>query len=87
MKANEFVKKRGWGEAKSILEAKSFTYRQLGLFSYINHDLDNLKRLIKSHELVESYGGLYQARKVAHKNCFEYPVRLLQAIADVESCQ
>lgn len=46
-----------------------------------------LESLVESHELVEARGGLPQAREVAHKNCFEYPIRLLQAIADVESCK
>ena len=80
MKANEFFKKHGWNDTKVMIESPF----GLGEYEYL---WDDLKRLIESHELVESHGGLYQARKVAHKNCFEYPVHLLQAIADVESCQ
>ena len=45
-----------------------------------------LKRLVESHELVEKLGGLDIARKEAHKNCFVFNVKLLRAIADVESC-
>ena len=93
MKANEFVKKFGITEAKKVLhcmdDATEFTTHMLGdtWDKPTLIDAVGLRRLIESHELVESHGGLYQARKVAHKNCFEYPVRLLQAIADVESCQ
>ena len=49
--------------------------------------VDELKLLVESHNAVDFYGGLKQARKAAHSNCFDYPMRLLQAIADVESCQ
>ena len=88
MKANEFVKEFGWGEAKRIVNSKAV---KLGLAREIadwkNIDFDDLKRLVESHELVESFGGLDLARKVAHKNCFEFNAPLLKAIADVESCQ
>ncbi len=93
MKANEFVKKYGVGAAKNILhgmdDASEFTAHMPGdaWDKPTLIDAVGLRRIVESHELVESHGGLYQARKVAHKNCFEYPVRLLQAIADVESCQ
>lgn len=89
MKANEFVKMVGWEEAKGILEAESFTYRQLGLFSYISHDLDYLKRLVESHELVEQYNGLFEAKeliRVSPKLTSELR-EVAAAIADVESCQ
>ena len=93
MKANEFVKLVGWEEAKGILEAESFTYRQLGLFSYINHDLDNLKQLVKSHELVEECGGLAKAKErvsreegLPNPNVF-YVLVVSSAIDDVESCK
>lgn len=121
MKANEFVKKFGWGEIQGVVtnadsvttHVKVYEHDTI-LIDYIHWDglrisikengewvrltrkyqnapdficINDLKRLIESHDLVESNGGLYQARKVAHKNCFDYPVRLLQAIADVESCQ
>lgn len=51
-------------------------------------DLDNLKRLVESWELVESYGGLDDARDFVFKNTGLYDVRdLKQAINLVESCQ
>lgn len=49
--------------------------------------VDELKILVESHNAVDFYGGLQQARKVAHSNCFEFPHRLLKAIPDVEQCQ
>ncbi|TCM62331.1 hypothetical protein EC844_12559 [Acinetobacter calcoaceticus] len=97
MNAIEFVRAAGWEEAKGILAAESFTYRQLGLFSYVHHDLENLKRIVESHELVERLGGLNEAAakfiKYQHQEpCFrEYlkcsSRRLEQAITDVEACQ
>ena len=78
MKANEFFRSMGLDAVKGFIENGNIRQPETEL---------ELKRLVESHELVESHGGLYQARKVAHKNCFEYPMRLLQAIADVESCQ
>lgn len=47
--------------------------------------VDELKHLVESHNAVDFYGGLQQAREVAHSNCFEFPHRLLKAILDVES--
>lgn len=90
MKANEFVKKFGWDKVKSIV--LDFNYNSSNKFIVnLNNNsaisIYDLKRLVESHELVESHGGLPQAREVAHVNCFDYPVRLLQAIVDVESCK
>ena len=50
-------------------------------------NIADLKRLVESHELIKSCGGLDLARKEAHKNCFEFNAPLLKAIYDVESCQ
>lgn len=89
MKANEFVRKFGVVQSKYHLSFILSDCQPLVLCDCIlsTREVGNLKRLIKSHELVEVNGGLHQARKVAHKNCFEYPMRLLQAIVDVESCK
>ncbi|WP_104499148.1 hypothetical protein [Acinetobacter indicus] len=81
MKANEFIKKFGWGEATAFLSLDSDVE-----IVYTASFLDDLKRLVESHELVWSYGGLDAARKEAHKNCFYFNAPLLKAIADVESC-
>ena len=97
MRANEFVKKFGWGWAKDVVNNQPKTDAQI--FNPYNQKYSSsynikkgvsvawLKRIVESHELVESWGGLDLARKVAHKNCFEFNAPLLKAIADVESCQ
>lgn len=47
--------------------------------------ISDLKRLVESHELVESYGGLENAKHEVSKRPSQTVVK--QAIADVESCQ
>ena len=84
MKANEFIKKYGIAEAKALVNAQSWTMRQIALSTIV--DTKELTKLVESHELIESYGGLDAARKEAHKNCFDFNAPLLKAIADVESC-
>ena len=81
-----------------VLKSKTYEYAigtlYMGNFSDYDEnsyrvDVVNLlllKRLVESHELVEKLGGLDIARKEAHKNCFVFNVKLLRAIADVESC-
>ena len=78
MKANEFFKAMGLKAVKQFLENDNIRTKEMN---------DDLKRLVENHELVESWGGLDLARKVAHKNCFEFNAPLLKAIANVESCQ
>lgn len=51
MKANEFVKKFGWCEAKAFLSFDSEVE-----IVYTASFFDELKRLVESHELVEFYG-------------------------------
>lgn len=90
MKANEFFKKVGIEAVKSYIVA------------YEDHLTDELKRLIESHELVESFGGLKMAKESLKNLPSEYQsytmtrddtgattqsFKLNQAIADVESCQ
>lgn len=89
MKANEFFKKVGIEAVKSYIVA------------YEDHLTDELKRLVESHELVESRGGLDAAKhelillQKHLNNTFGYVTiitsekieNLKQAIADVEGCQ
>ena len=90
MKANEFVKKFGWELARICLlnclspADKWFTHEGDLI---CDQDFDDLKRLVESHELVESYGGLGYSKKAYEFRPFEYWDDLKQAIADVESCQ
>ena len=102
MKANEFIKKFGWSSLKIAVTLPPFYRYKYVIFYSDEIDFKNefieehkeymfetqeVKRLVESHELVESHGGLPQARKAAHVDCFDYPMRLLQAVADVESCK
>ena len=76
MKANEFFKKVGIDAVRSYVAAYEDTLT------------DDLKRLVESHELVESFNGLDMAKKFYDENIIECSDawNLKQAIADVESC-
>ena len=97
MKANEFVKKHGWGEAKELVarHEKCYLPDVFDMWSdklqdfvlctkYASFNISDLKRLVESHELVENWGGLDDAKFALQ--LVRYPERLKQAIADVESC-
>ena len=76
MKANEFVKKYGWGEAKELVarHEKCYLPDVFDMWSdklqdfvlctkYASFNISDLKRLVESHELVEKLGGLETAKK------------------------
>lgn len=76
MKATEFVKKFGLNTTEN----------------YADHcvNINDLKRLVESHELVESCGGLESVGEKLTHGMYESRAviaRLKQAIADVEACQ
>ena len=85
MKAKEFLRDNGIVTCSRILE----DLNEQGVDSDFTKDL---KRLIESHELVESYGGLESAkkfvgseyRKLSQPKTYN---RLCEAILDVESCK
>ena len=103
MKANEFVKKHGLNKAKALLSTQGktianlkseYTAEQLREYQgyIVSNDLMSLvelKRLVESYELVESFNGLEMAKKFYDENIIECSDawNLKQAIADVESCQ
>ena len=78
MKANEFVKKFGWGLAKQYLNRtkNQGVYIEPKIKLMIHQSVcepttsgidfvfhrDTLKRLVESHELVEKHGGLENAK-------------------------
>lgn len=75
MKANEFFKKVGIDAVRSYLAA------------YEDDLTTDLKRLVESHELVEKFGGLAEAKRIANNPLAIFnTLPLKQAIADVESC-
>lgn len=87
MKANEFVKKSGWDYAIALVNASNIC----GIDKSIV-DIEELKRLIESHELVESFGSVSQAKfwvdMMDGSDSMQKRIdRVKQAIADVESCQ
>ena len=86
MKANEFVKKFGWEESKALVNAQSWTMRQIALSTTV--DTKELTRLVESYELVMDYYGLTRAKEHAESNypAPELKAALKQAIADVEAC-
>lgn len=107
MKANEFIKKHGWQAVieavkttpvdhdfqSTDLEPKLAKDGSIIRFDCKIYTISHaeVKRLVESHELVESYGGLENA-----KGKLEYfdwipsgswnHALLSKAIADVESC-
>lgn len=92
MKANEFVKEFGLELAKRDVAAlaSGFIKREAFIEHYGFDILDDLKRLVESHELVESYGGLSKARNHVERTIFKLSCQIIalkKAIADVESCQ
>lgn len=128
MKANEFIKKYGIGEARAIIDnipkgksyisgknikadfydTKFFRYGMAdGVFKFLwgknweinsysfpefvlnTLPLSHLKRLIESHDRVMEHGSIDKAKEYAESKYTapEIKIMLLQAIADVESCQ
>lgn len=81
MKANEFVKKNGWNETKNYLRLHGWKNTSF---------LIGLKRLVESWDLVESYGGLDEAKKYVDDlslSCGLMKISIRNAIEEVESCQ
>ena len=101
MRANEFVKKFGWGWAKDVVNNQPKTDAQI--FNPYNQKYSSsynikkgvsvawLERIVESHELVEKVGGLALAKielkSVDYNSEKDFYENLKQAIADVESCQ
>ena len=82
MKANEYIKKYDVDCAKEILKHNQ-DLMNIGFFI-------DLKRLVESHELIESCGGLQSVGEKLTHGMYESRAvieRLEQAILDVESCQ
>lgn len=79
MKANEYFRKHGYKHCKSACLQNGWLNTGFWI---------RLKGLVKSHEVVEQFGGLEDATKVCIQlHCKgEDTSKLKQAIADVESC-
>lgn len=89
MKANEYVKQNGWTMARKAVAECTYGY---GI------DLDELKLLVESHDVVNQYPSLDAAKErlqyfinwlAEDESHAEYAPEIgkfKQAIADVESC-
>jgi len=104
MKATEFVKRFGWNITKYNLKYHLNESEKLVYMDWILsvEDVDDLKRIVESHELVERCGGLNSLKawvketksKLSLATYFHCnkPLVLIQiekaeqAIADVEAC-
>lgn len=100
MKANEFVKEYGIDIARECLEERpkgwQSCYLKLSNFELVKYipspldfiDIDDLKHLIESHELVEKLGGLSNCKKlIIDYGRSESADHLSYHVANVESCQ
>lgn len=97
MRANEFVKKFGWGWAKDVVNNQPKTDAQI--FNPYNQKYSSsynikkgvsvawLKRLVESWDLVELCGGLEVAKNLDPTLLTGWVESVNKAIADVESCQ
>lgn len=99
MRANEFVKKLGWGEAIRVVSQapKSDCAYSLDLKAYLDRYafskyevyIDDLKRLVESHEFItKDFESIEMAKyeyMVSGSHSDTYWIQVKQAIADVES--
>ena len=93
VKANEFIKKFGIEKAKQAVGFGN-KYAENGVLRLETFDgdeidvaIDDLKRLVESHELVVFCGGLDIAKELDSDFCDDNFNDIQKAIADVESCQ
>ena len=89
MKANEFVKKFGWDFCNEFSK-KGYEIQEIYPNDIGIGFIDDLKRLVESHELVEKCGGLRKVKdhiKQGNVYRFEEKPLMVQAISDVETCQ
>ena len=84
MKANEFVKKFGWEEAKIICNG---VFTGVVCYKWVELNIDELKRLVESWDLVELCGGLEVAKNLDPTLLTGWVESVNKAILDVESCQ
>ncbi|MGS0705026.1 hypothetical protein ACVBEE_00435 [Acinetobacter sp. ANC 3781] len=110
MKANKFMKEHGLQYTRNLVrDYPNHTHVTDDGRMFINENtcvshikvqlnelvkMDDLKRLVESHRIVESYGGIDKARdfispysgEQLNKKIYSPMLRTKQAIADVESC-
>ena len=85
MRANEFVKKRGWGEAISLIDASKIC----GIDKSIV-DIEELKRLVESHDYIECLGGYQFVKGNLPSGYFgdgDYKDLIQKCLEDMEICK
>lgn len=85
MNAQQFIKEYGLKQARDVVSASANALVQCKDDSTFH--VNDLKRLVESVDLVNSFGGLQGIRSEAHKDCFAFEKNkpLLRAINDYES--
>lgn len=102
MKANDFVREFGLDAAVEFLELTSYNINHI-LMLKGGLSCEHLQRLVESHEIIQSRGGMNRAKNTAILLQSSIDIGLYhgmdgvdanvelpllkQAIADVESCQ
>lgn len=102
MRANEYIREHGLDKARELVETSPLEKREErtdtkhykgGLCEFKHTHLDvcidvnKLKHLIESHDLINELGGLNCVKfKLGLYDSVSVISRLKQAIADVESC-
>lgn len=106
MKANEFLKEHGFQYTRNLVrDYPNHTHVTDDGRMFINENtcashikvqlnelvkIDELKRLVESHELVEKVGGMDKAKMLLRMRIaaelYESADEIEKAIADVESC-
>ena len=98
MKANEFIKEYGLGEAAELVDSVKFVFKIKDVVCdpcFLIEDYaisyKELKRLVESHEIIQKDFESVEMADYEHmiSGCYSDPywIRVKQAIADVESCQ
>ena len=85
MRANEFVKKRGWGEAISLIDASKIC----GIDKSIV-DIEELKLLVESHDYIECLGGYQFVKDNLPSGYFgdgDYKDLIQKCLEDMEICK
>ncbi|HEM7794923.1 hypothetical protein [Acinetobacter nosocomialis] len=101
MKPEQFIREYGVDKAREVVEGapssattarpsldfKHYLYGRCENAGGSHILLSDLKRLVESLDRIDKCGGLYGARKEAHRDCFAFEKNkpLLRAINDYES--
>ncbi|MDQ9761444.1 hypothetical protein RFZ45_21735 [Acinetobacter baumannii] len=91
MKPEQFIREYGVEKAREVVSTGSDTYvfKPEGKKKYVHLSIADLKRLVESVDLVESWGGINDVKLYDLSHCKDKPesagYKLLQAIADYES--